>query len=376
MQFKPSKAAIWIDKQDALEAALPALAAGPFLAVDTESNSLYAYQEQVCLIQCSTNDDDYLIDGLAALDLAGLGDIFADEKVQKIFHAAEYDVICLRRDYGFTFNNLFDTMQAARILGFQLLGLSAMLEGQFRLEPVKSFQKANWGKRPLSGEMKQYARVDTHYLIALREKLADQLEKNGLMALAEEDFRRLSVSENNQHDLSSYTQVRGYHKLSPRELAVLDALCEFRDQKAKQMDRPLFKVIGSRALLAIAQAMPDSPAGLAQVNDLPPRLAARYEKGLLAAVKKGKQAPTIIPEKHKRPSNAYLNRLDDLKEWRKREGKKMGVASDIILPRDILEEITGAHPHTMDGLEAVMAEVPWRYRHFGQAIMDVISKGS
>ena len=375
MQFNPRKAAIWIDTQSALEAALPALAAGPYLAVDTESNSLYAYQEQVCLIQCSTAEDDYLIDAMVGLDLAGLGDIFADENVQKIFHAAEYDVICLRRDFGFSFNNLFDTMQAARILGFQKLGLSAMLEGQFRLEPVKSFQKANWGKRPLSGEMKQYARVDTHYLIELRDRLAEQLEKNNLTALAQEDFQRLTTSDNNQHDLSSYTQIRGYHKLSPRELAVLDALCAFRDQKARRMDRPLFKVIGSRSLLAIAQAMPEDGAELEKVENLSPRLAKRYQKGLLSAVQEGRQAPLIYPQKHKRPSNAYIKRLEALKKWRKTEGRKMGVPSDIIMPRDILEEIAGSQPRTSQALKKLMHEVPWRYAHFGQSILDVIRKG-
>jgi len=376
MQFNPSKAAIWIDNQGALENALPALSAGPYLAVDTESNSLYAYQEQVCLIQCSTEVNDYLIDGMAGLDLSALGVIFADDRVQKIFHAAEYDIICLRRDYGFSFVNLFDTMQAARILGFQQLGLSAMLEGQFRLQPVKSFQKANWGKRPLSDEMKKYARVDTHYLITLRERLALQLEKNGLMALADEDFQRLCASENNQHDLSSYTQIRGYHKLSPRELAVLDALCDYRDQKAKQLDRPHFKVIGSRALLSIAQAVPENTAELGRVKDLSPRLANRFGKALLAAVQKGKKAPPIFPEKHTRPSNAYIKRIDTLKDWRKKKGSQMGVQSDIVLPRDILEEIAGRNPHTMEGLKDLMADVPWRYNHFGQHILDVISKGN
>jgi len=376
MQFNPNKPAVWIDTQGALDIAISALESAPCLAVDTESNSLYAYQEQVCLIQCSTQDDDFLIDGLAGLDLSALEKIFADKSTQKIFHAAEYDVICLRRDYGFTFQNLFDTMQAARILGFQQLGLSAVLEGQFGLEPVRSFQKANWGKRPLSDEMKQYARVDTHYLIPLRERLDEQLQKNRLMELAEEDFRRVCNAENNVNDHSSYTQVRGYHKLAPQELAVLDALCAFRDSKAKQLNRPHFKVIGSRALLAIAQAMPNDFNDLARVEGLSPRLAKRYQRGVLEAVKKGKQSQPIFLQKHKKPSNAYIKRIERLKEWRKEKGKQMGVQSDIVLPRDILEAIAGTHPHSMDGLQKVMAEVPWRYEHFGQHIFGIINKGN
>ncbi len=87
------------------------------VAVDTESNSLHAYREQVCLIQFSTEETDYLVDPLALDDLSSLGPIFANPDIEKIFHAAEYDLICLKRDFGFQFANLFDTMVAASILG-------------------------------------------------------------------------------------------------------------------------------------------------------------------------------------------------------------------------------------------------------------------
>ena len=77
--------------------------AQPVVAVDTESNSLYAYHERVCLIQFSIPGEDYLLDPLAIDDLSPLGDLFADPKIEKIFHAAEYDVMVLRRDYDFAF---------------------------------------------------------------------------------------------------------------------------------------------------------------------------------------------------------------------------------------------------------------------------------
>src|SRR4030065_1346013 len=87
------------------------------IAVDTESNSLFAYREQVCMIQFSTSEADYLVDPMELQDLSPLGPIFADPKIEKTFHAAEYDLLCLKRDFGFSFTNLFDTMLAARILG-------------------------------------------------------------------------------------------------------------------------------------------------------------------------------------------------------------------------------------------------------------------
>ena len=87
-----------VDSPSQLHAMLEALRDEPYVAVDTESNSMYAYQEQVCLVQVSISDTDYVLDPLAGLDLSPLAALFTDPKVQKIFHAAEYDGMCLKRD--------------------------------------------------------------------------------------------------------------------------------------------------------------------------------------------------------------------------------------------------------------------------------------
>src|SRR5689334_23122851 len=80
---------------------IEALAGEPAVGVDTESNSLFAYRERVCLIQFSTPSQDYILDPLALADLSSLGPLFVNPAQQKIFHAAEYDLICLKRDYDF-----------------------------------------------------------------------------------------------------------------------------------------------------------------------------------------------------------------------------------------------------------------------------------
>jgi ribonuclease D len=140
---------VWIDRPHTLEAMVKDLVKYPLLAVDTESNSLYVYREQVCLIQFSTGETDYLVDPLALTDLSPLSPLFADPKIEKIFHAAEYDIICLKRDFGFKFANIFDTMVASRVLGKQAVGLASILKEMFGLDIDKRFQRANWGRRPL-----------------------------------------------------------------------------------------------------------------------------------------------------------------------------------------------------------------------------------
>ena len=130
--------AIYIDNMADLRQMLAEIAGEEMLAVDTESNSLHAYQERVCLIQLSTRRADYIVDPLRCPKISALGAIFADPKIELIFHAAEYDIMTMKRDFGFAFVNLFDTMTAARILGIRKVGLSNLLAEHFRYPQQQS----------------------------------------------------------------------------------------------------------------------------------------------------------------------------------------------------------------------------------------------
>ncbi len=107
---------------------LDRLKRAPRLAIDIEADSLYHYYEKVCLIQISTESDTYILDPLAINRVGELAPLMSDSSVEKVFHAAGYDVYCLRRDYNFTFASLFDTHVAAQLLGYEFLGLSSLME--------------------------------------------------------------------------------------------------------------------------------------------------------------------------------------------------------------------------------------------------------
>src|SRR5215207_5802682 len=175
---------IWVDHQNVLNKMLADLSAQSQVAVDTESNSLHAYREQVCLMQFSTPEKDYVVDPLALPDQSLLAPIFKSPEIEKIFHAAEYDLICMRRDFGFEFSTLFDTMHAARVLGYQFVGLDSLLTEKFRVRMDKRHQKADWGERPLTPAQIDYARLDTHYLFNLRDMLEAELQEKDRLELA------------------------------------------------------------------------------------------------------------------------------------------------------------------------------------------------
>jgi ribonuclease D len=173
----------------------------------------------------STAETDYVLDPLAWTLGPWLCSLML---IEKIFHAAEYDIICLRRDFGFSFANLFDTMQAGRILGRKQAGLDRLLEEKFGVKVNKRFQKADWAVRPLSRDLLLYARLDTHYLIPLRDMLKAELEESGLWQLAQEDFelaRQLNGARL-KDEVPPWTRYRSRRDLTPRDLTVLDELLE------------------------------------------------------------------------------------------------------------------------------------------------------
>jgi ribonuclease D len=366
----------FVDTPKKFENMILALTKEPIVAVDTESNSLYAYQERVCLIQFSIPERDYLLDPLALTDLSALAPLFASTKIEKIFHAAEYDIIMLDHDFGFEFNNLFDTMVAARILGWKAVGLGSILRDQFGIRVEKKYQRANWGRRPLPPEMLTYAQLDTHYLIALRDRIKTELEKTGRWPLAEEDFQRAChVNASHQvRDGADCWRINGARDLRPRQLAVLHEICKFRDQMAQSLDRPLFKVINNNALYNIAEACPRSVHELEAVQGVSNKQARWLGHGLLTAVQKGLKAqkPPEIPRKP-RPSDAYLLRVDRLRQWRKKQGRIMGVESDVVLPKDLLYEFAETNPKTLDQVAEMMASVPWRRERFGKQIFNLLN---
>ena len=361
---------VWVATQTELNALIQLLSKQESVAVDTESNSLHAYHEQVCLIQFSTEDTDYLVDPLALDDLSSLGKIFDSSKVEKIFHAAEYDLICLKRDFNFSVTNIFDTRWAVRVLGYARDGLDGLLAEKFDVKVNKKYQKSDWGKRPLTPEHINYARLDTHYLLPLKNMLQAELEEKGLLRLACEDFERACEVEIPQGKPVLWERMANNHGFSPRELTILKEVYECRERIAEKLDRPPFKVMGDKQLFDIARLTPqylDELFGLGLSN----RQVKRWGKAVLGAVEKGQKAPLVKPQQPERPNEAFLSRLDALKTWRKNVARKMQVESDVVLPRQLMELIAERAPRNMQELSDLLSDSPWRLARFGPQILKV-----
>ncbi len=364
---------IWIADPDGVQQLSDELAQWKRIAVDTESNSLHAFQEQLCLIQFSTPNVDYLVDPLGLEDLSPLHPIFEDPEIELVFHAAEYDLICLKRDFGITVTNLFDTMQAARILGYERVGLDSILEKKLGIKLDKKYQKADWGERPLSREMLNYARLDTHHLLALRDSLQTELKARGRWELAQEEFVRLAHGNGNgKTEIPPWQRVKGAQKFTDRQLTILQQLCSWRESQAKQMNRPPFKVIDDKRLVAITQTLPETHKDLATLG-MTTRQIHLFGNEILEAVRRGKLTPMVSRPHSSRPNQAFLDRLNVLSEWRKKTGVKTGVESDIILPRNWMNHIAEKNPGNLKDLASLMPDSPWRLSQFGEEILKIIT---
>lgn len=319
MSFGELPDPIFIARPGAFHRLIEELSRESLVAVDTEANGLYAYREQVCLIQFSTPQKDYLVDVLSLDDLSPLASVFSDAKIEKVFHAAENDLVLLQEEFGFRFERLFDTMIAARILGWKSLGLGSILEAEFNIKVEKKFQRANWGRRPLPPEMVTYAQLDTHFLIPLRNRMKSALKERGRWLLALEDFTRQSRVESLDHrdDAGTVWRVNGAYDLPPQNAAVLKELCLLRDEKAQEMNRPHFKVISDKTLLRIAQECPRSVGALKRMGVVSTRQVEWMGRALIQAVQRGLSADPLHPPRSPRPSDTFLSRHDRLRHWRK-----------------------------------------------------------
>ncbi len=353
------------------------------IAVDTEADSFYHYFDKTCLVQIATRRQIYLIDPLAmngASDLAPLAPVFASPETRKIFHAAEYDLFVLKRDYAFQFANLFDTMISAQLLGYPSVGLASLAERHFDVKLPKDEQRSDWSVRPLRQRQLNYAAADVLYLTDLAEILRKELRQAKRMRWAREEFESLTRREwpERQFDELGYLRIKGARRLDPKGLSILRELYLTRDVRAREMDRPPFKVLGNRTLLEIAERKPRKLAELSEIKGITDLLVRRIGRDVMAAVRNGrKQDHGPIP---KLPSNARRRmdrqterRLAALKRWRATRAQQLQMDPGVLCPNSALEAIAWSPLTRARELEGVPEVKRWFAREFGAEVVAAAS---
>jgi len=381
---------LWfVDTDERLAEMVKELEDATVIGVDTESDSFHHYQEKVCLIQFTDHKRDYIVDPLRVKDISAFGPIFSDPDVVKIFHGADYDIVCLNRDFGFTFKNIFDTMIAAQMAGMPKIGLADLIDRYFGIRIDKQYQRHDWARRPLKDEHIQYARGDTHFILAIRELLMLRLGKLGRLGHVAEECKLLEKREfvPREPDPHPWLKTKRSAHLTDNQKRVLKHLWNYRDEQARKSDRPQFKVLPDHVLVKASEVRPKTLDELERLFPKKSAMRRRYGKGMVEAILAGIEDDSPVPKRSRKkrkkrkkpqgPPRKLTGRkaeraLDALKSWRNHVVKNSRRTPVTVFNNSTLKTIAAVRPLDLDELRSIPDVRNWQVGDFGDDILEIL----
>jgi ribonuclease D len=368
---------LWIKNPEEMDALVASLKGASALSIDTEADGLHHYPVKLCLVQVADDRGrGHLADPLALPTLAPLGPFFADAGVVKVLHAADNDLSYLKRLYGFTVENLFDTAIAARFLGVTSLSLEGLLRDFLGVDPGPSRQKDDWSKRPLSAAQETYALNDVLHLIPLRERLLEALRAKGRDLWVEEECAAVAAMPAPERlaDPDAYMKLKGAKDLDGRGLAILRELAQVREMLAIKSDRPPFMILGNEVLVALAALKPQDSAAILTVKGCTANVVRRAGEAILAAVERGlavpdAELPVRRPNPRPRISGPVQRRSEALRAWRVEAAKAVELDAGVIFPQRLIDRLAQDPPRDVNALAQVEGVGRWRAELFGVELL-------
>ncbi len=293
-----------ITTTDALAEYCARAAPFPYVTVDTEFLRERTYYSKLCLVQLAVAGDDdaddaVLVDPLAEeLSLEPLYDLFRDEGVVKVFHAARQDLEIFFVDAGLIPSPMFDTQVAAMVCGFgDQAGYETLVRKIAKAQLDKSSRFTDWSRRPLTEAQKTYAIGDVTHLREIYEYLKAELEKTGRAKWVKEELSVLTDPDTYVIEPSEAWKRVKTRTQSGRFLAIVRELARFREGYAQSRNIPRNRVFKDDALMELASTKPRDAKDLNR-SRLLLREARRGEiaDGILAAIQVGLEtAPEDMP---------------------------------------------------------------------------------
>ena len=350
------------------------------IALDTEGDSLHHYPERLSLVQLAVaSGDAWLVDPIALPDLEPLASVFAMPSIVTVLHAGDNDLVQLKRR-GFAFTGLFDTSIAARFLGARALGLDVLLTSYLGVELPPSRQRDDWSRRPLSEAQRRYAESDVLHLFALKARLTEELERVGRLAWVEEECAALAAQPAVERvvDPNAFARLKGARDLPTQNLAILRELYDLREQLARAMDRPPFKIFAEETLVRLAQTPPDDFAALATIPGCTPKVVGRWGDSIMAAVARGRATleealPVLERPARLRIPGIAARRIEVLRQWRTEAAPRFGLEPGLLLPNRLITTVALAAPRDTGTLATLDGVRRWRAETFGGEIIAALA---
>ncbi len=373
-----SDGALYLDKPEQVDRFLNQISSVKELALDTEGASFHRFLDRIYLLQLSTREHSAIIDPLPIGSPAGLGQLLQSKSVEVVFHDADYDLRLLHQDYGWHVTNIFDTRIASQLLGIKSFGLAALLEQFFGVKLDKKHQRADWSMRPLTPDMLEYAAQDTRYLLQLKDHMKEELTRRGRQHWAQEEFAKIEGTRwEAEESMEGFLRLKGARDLSRRELAVLREVANWRDTVAGQLDRATFRVMGNEVLFELARRAPKSVSELSAIKGMPKGMIERGGADIVAAVRRGVEAPEAELPKFPRgqrwnKDRDFDERVARLKTVRDSAATRLELDPGVLCSRERLENIARSGAKTIDDLASVPDLRRWQIEEMGAGFIGAL----
>ncbi len=358
---------VYVQETASLEMLVGRMSTVDRVALDTEADSLHNYFAKVCLIQLSFNHEHYIIDPLCGLDLKEFLNALAEKLL--IVHGGDYDLRMLRAALGFRARRqVFDTMIAAQLLGFEQIGLAALIERYCEVTIGKAGQKSDWSRRPLSQDQLRYAIGDTRFLEKLADRMRGELEARGRVDWHRESCSAMvqSTERDSPRDLENAWRIKGSGRLTRRQLAYLRELWRWRDGHARVANLPAFRILGNPEILALVQWAEVHPGeSLREGPTLPRNIIGKQLTTLEEAITRvGRMDEKEWPELRKRDSEVLRNDCGEVTHALRAEcaqiAKQLEIAASTLAPKAALEAVARTRPRTIDEIMKSAGLLHWQ----------------
>lgn len=361
-----------IDNKKAMELAVVNFSNARIISIDTESSGYYTYYSKVCLVQITANGKNYVIDPLAQVDMRLLDPIFKNPQILKIFHSAPDDIKALKRDFGYHFTNVADTMYSSKLLGLEHNSLNYLVDYYHKIKLSKTEQKSNWEKRPLDKQQLIYAALDTAYLESIWEKMKSELEEAELLEEAVSEFEKFTEEvykgrENTQE--LNWHKFPNILKFTAEERRTVYDILHYREEKARRVNKAPFRIINNESITKIISD---------KMNE--EKLIQSFGKKEGTEIFKIIQNPsgpplekTDFPKLDENLTPHEMGRLRHLQKWRDKIMKKRGVDHSMLLSNKQLLQLIRKPPKDLEDLRAESLMSNWKVDTYGPSLLKALS---
>jgi ribonuclease D len=278
---------IWIDTDSALRHFVAQGLQEDNYFLDTEFHREKTYFPQLALIQIALKSQIAVIDPLA-VDTQLLRPLLEGPGLC-VLHAAQQDLDVLAQSCGFIPSRILDTQLCAGFIGYTQPSLASLLQSYLKITVPKGDRLTDWLRRPLTNDQLNYAASDVAYLEELSSIIFTELHERGRMTWAAEACEELRTRPTGPNPPDqAWLRVKDVRTLKGRARWVAQAIAEWREVRAIDLDLPPRHVLSDVAILGLAQKAPSSTEDLLHTRGVDNRHAGGSQgKALLAAIQNG-----------------------------------------------------------------------------------------